>query len=634
MLRRYSLELTLLITLIVSAGSLHAQSPSDWPMYNRDLAGTRHSPLDEIHTGNVGQLVQAWSYSLGADPSAGGLSGGSQFTPLVIDLTMYLVAADRVVALDPETGNQMWEHGMADTPPSRRGLAYWSGEAADTTRIFVTAGDRLYALGSLTGEAVSAFGENGSIDIGRPYNGAPTIYEDLVILGTNAAPGAVRAFDARTGAEVWEFRPVPEVGAAGSETWEAEDLANRGGTYHWAFSMTIDEARGTLYAVFETPGPIDYWGGDRHGDNLFGNSIVALDAETGEIEWYFQIVHHDLWDYDIPSPPGLLDVTIDGETVPILALAAKTGYMYILNRVTGEPVFGIEEVPVPASDVPEEQASPTQPVPVKPPPIARVSYSPDDIVTAEDTTAEHAAFCQELVQRSGGFLNSGPFTPYVYRAPGAAPRSTVIFPGSVGGANWGGTASDPGLGYVFVNTMDEGSFGWIEQSPEDARTPYRRNSIVGSTSRFQWNDNAPDSFGNINGAGEDAWPCQKPPWGRLVAVNVATGEIAWQVPLGVTDALPEEKQRTGTLNFGGPISTAGGLVFIGASNDRRFRAFDSRTGDELWVARLDMSAHAVPITYAGRDGKQYVAISVGGSRGDIDDPGPEGTEALVVFSLP
>jgi quinoprotein glucose dehydrogenase len=309
--------------------------------------------------------------------------------------------------------------------------------------------------------------------------------------------------------------------------------------------------------------------------------------------------------------------------------------MYILNRETGEPVFGIEEVPVPQSTVPEEKSSPTQPIPVKPPALSRVSFTMDDLVTAEDTTAEHARFCRDFVERAGGVYNEGPFTPYVFRAEGAPPYSTIIFPGSVGGANWGGNAADTSLGYVFVNTMSEASLGWIEKSPEGARVPYRRNSIVGSTSRFQWHDSPPNSGGNINGAGErGSWQCQKPPWGELIAVDANTGDIAWRVPLGITPELPEDKQRTGTLNFGGPIATAGGLVFIGASNDRRFRAFDSRSGDELWVTNLEMSAHSVPITYRGRDGRQYVAIVAGGQRGDVDDPGPEGAEALVVFALP
>jgi quinoprotein glucose dehydrogenase len=268
---------------------------------------------------------------------------------------------------------------------------------------------------------------------------------------------------------------------------------------------------------------------------------------------------------------------------------------------------------------------------VKPPPLARVSFKADEIVRASDTTAEHAAFCQALMDRSGGFYNDGPFTPYVFRDAGANARSTILFPGSIGGANWGGTAADPGLGYVFVNTNDEASIGWVEKSPAGARVPFRRNSIVGPTSRFQWAEGDPRT-GNIMG-GDRGWLCQRPPWGNLVAVNVRTGDIAWKVPLGVTDELPEGKRNTGRLNLGGPITTAGGLIFIGATNDKRFRAFDAKNGKELWTTRLAMSAHAVPMTYQGRNGKQYVAITASGASA-LDDPMPEGSEALVVFALP
>jgi quinoprotein glucose dehydrogenase len=595
--------------------------------------GTRHSPLTQITPANVSQLRRAWTFKVGKDQTAGGITGGSEYTPIVVDGLMYVLTADSAYALDPDTGKPVWGYPVTGGVPSRRGMGYWAA-AGGPGRVYFTSGRRLIALDAKTGTPVAEFGTNGILDIERQYNGTVTVYRNMLLVGTNAPPGAVRAFDARTGARVWEFRSIPrQEGDPGFGTWPVSATDNASGAISWAFSMTVDPARNLLYAVFDSPTP-DYYGGERHGDNVPANSIVALEATTGRYRWHYQTTHHDLWDYDIPQPPVLLDVVIDGRLTPILTLAHKTGYMYILNRETGRPIFGIEERPVPPSDVPGEQAAKTQPIPVKPPPLARVRYGPEDIVTAADTNADHASFCQALVTRSGGLYNAGPFTPYLHRAPGAPPRSTVLFPGSVGGANWGGSALDPALDYVFVNTMDEASIGWIElRTGRNGQRAYSRNSIVGSTSRFQWHDAAENSGGNIQGAGEDAWPCQRPPWGNLVAVNARTGEIAWRVPLGITDQLPAGRQRTGRLNMGGPITTASGLLFIGASNDRRFRAFDSRSGRELWVTTLDMSAHAVPMTYAGRDGRQYVAVVAAG-RSALNDEAPDGTDALVVFALP
>jgi quinoprotein glucose dehydrogenase len=601
--------------------------------------GTRHSPLTQITPGNVSRLRQIWTYKIGKDQTSGGITGGSEYTPIVVNGLMYVLTASAAVALEPDTGKEIWRFDITGGVPSRRGMGYWNG-AGNDPRVYFTSGRRLFALDARSGRPIASFGDQGVLDIERQYNGAVTVFGDLLLVGTNAAPGAVRAFDAKTGRKIWEFRSVPQPGEPGAETWDNGSSKDAAGAIAWAFAITVDPARNTLYAVFDSPTP-DYYGGDRHGTNLYANSIVALEATTGRYKWHYQTTHHDLWDYDIPQAPVLLDVFLDGgpagaagAAVPILTVAHKTGYMYILNRETGRPVFGIEERPVPPSDVPGEKSWPTQPIPLKPPPLARVSYKPEDLVTANETSAEHAAFCRALVERSGGLYNAGPFTPYLYRAPGAPPRSTVLFPGSVGGANWGGSALDPALGYVFVNTMDEASIGWIERrAGRNGRETLSRNSIVGSTSRFQWSDAAETSGGNIQGAGEKAWPCQKPPWGNLVAVNARTGDIAWRAPLGITENLPESKQRTGRLNMGGPITTASGLLFIGASNDRRFRAFESRTGKELWVTMLEMSAHAVPITYAGRNGRQYVAVVAAG-RSALNDEHPDGTDALVVFALP
>lgn len=629
-------------------------------MYSRDLAGTRFSPLAQITTDNVARLTQAWAYPLttaagaarGAGPGrgrgaapdgdgdapppgrgrgAGPADGGAnaEATPIVIDGIMYLPAGNRVIAIDGSTGREVWRHQLSGLTTAR-GVAYWPGEGTSGPRILLTAGQTLVALDAATGQPAAGFGAGGAVDITVPWNGVPTVIGRVAILGATVGelpvgpPGDTRAFDVRTGAKLWEFHTVPRRGERGNDTW-GDGWEGRSGTNVWGWYLTADQARGIVYMGVGGPAA-NYWGGDRPGNNLFGNSIVAVQAETGKYLWHFQTVHHDLWDSDMPSPPVLLDITRGGQRVPALAQIGKTGWMFILNRVTGESIFGVEERPVPAGDVPGEWYSPTQPFPLKPPALARVSFNEADMVRDEDTTPEHAQACRELWDRSGGFFNAGPFTPFMFHEEGAPPRSTIQFPGGTGGVNWGGPAADPRTGYVYVNSHDGSLVGWIERKKpglnygrgtDGSPQPFDRASVNGPGPYFTFS--APVGR-DENGRPLGSLPCQRPPWGRLIAVDANTGDIAWQVPLGITEALPEGKQNMGASGSAGPTVTAGGLVFVGATNDSRFRAFDAKSGRELWVTKLARTVNANPMSYRGRDGKQYVAAVA--------------TDTLVAFALP
>jgi quinoprotein glucose dehydrogenase len=556
-----------------------------------------------------------------------------QATPIVIDGVMYLPArGNQVLALDADTGAEVWRYQL---PPgdqtTARGVAYWPGDAGLAPRILLTAGPRLVALDAATGTAAAGFGRNGMIEITVPWNGVPLIYRNVAILGATvgevplSVPGDTRAFDVRTGRKMWAFHTVPLPGELGHESW-IDGWRNRSGVNVWAWYMTLDAERGILYMPIAGPAA-NYWGGDRPGNNLFANSIVAVDAETGRYRWHFQTVHHDLWDADMPAPPSLVDIVQDGRRVPALASVGKTGYMFILDRVTGKPIFGVEERPVPKGDVPDEWYAPTQPFPVKPArPLVRVDFDKDrDMVRPEDTSVQHVAECQALWDRSGGFHNAGPFTPFSFHEDGLPPTSTIQFPGGTGGVNWGGPAADPTTGIVYVNAHDTSLVGWIERRKpglnygrgvEGTTQPYDRASVNGPGPYFGFTAPVRDAEGRTVAN----LPCWRPPWGKLVAVNANTGDIAWEVPLGLTEALPEGRQLTGNSGSAGPIVTAGGLVFVGATGDRRFRAFEAKSGKELWAARLDGQVNANPMTYRGKSGTQYVAVVA--------------TDSLVTFALP
>ncbi|OLC40661.1 MAG: hypothetical protein AUH43_25955 [Acidobacteria bacterium 13_1_40CM_65_14] len=624
MLMRWSVSVVILV-LIAQSGRTQPSSTekpgTDWPMYRHDLAGSGYSPLAQIDTKNVAKLIQVWTYGLQSDapPAAQGTGRGgaggpnSEATPIVVNRVMYLPAANRVVALEPDEGKELWRYTVSGGAPSRRGVAYWSGDGSNRPRIIFTAGRRLIALDANSGAIVSSFGSNGEVDMGVPYNSVPLVYKNVVVVGANTPPGAIggignpRAYDARTGAKLWEFSSVAQPGTVGHDTWEGDSWKDRLGANAWPFYFTLDEQRGLVYLPLASPIPGPY-GGDRKGANLFGNSVVAVDIQTGKYRWHFQTIHHDIWDHDPPAPPGLFDIVRNGRTIPALALITKSGYMYILNRETGEPIFGVEERAVAKSDVPGEFAFATQPVPVKPPAIARVAYKPEDLVTAADTTAEHAAACKALVEKDG-LYNAGPFTPWAYRTEGGPAKTALNFPGGLGGANWGGVAHAPRLGYVFVVTQDVGALGWMENRSGSLAT-FDKAAPERPAGRGIFDV-------RMNGV---SWPCQKPPWGRLIAINTSTGEIAWQVPLGITEQLPAGKQTTGRPGVAGPIVTASGVVFVASTDDNRFRAIDAKTGKELWVAKLERRGNADPMTYQGRNGKQYVAVVA--------------TDTLAVYSLP
>ena len=631
-------------------------APGDWPNLNRDLAATRYSPLNQINASNVSSLKEAWTYRLG---------GGATAVPLVVSGVMYVPSGNRVVALDADTGKEIWSYALppvqaaplpatdaqapggptpAAPPPglagagggrrgggpppgptvSARGVGYWPGDGSLAPRVMFMSGSRLIAVDAATGQPSSGFGTNGEVNVGVPYGGTPTVYRNVAIIGAavnevpQGPPGNPRAFDVRTGAKLWEFQTVPRPGEKFNETWGA-GWKDRSGTNMWAFAAPVDVERGVVYLPIAGPAA-NYYGGDRPGNNDYANSVVAVDAQTGKYLWHFQTVHHDIWDSDMPTAGGLVDVVQNGRRVPAIAHVGKTSYLFVLDRVTGKPIIPVEERPVPKGDVPTEWYSPTQPFPVRPGPLSRVSFKKEDMVTASDTTPEHVAACQALWDKSGGFYNAGPFTPFMFHAKGTPPKSTIQFPGGTGGVNWGGMAVDPNTGVIFVNAQNTSLVGWVEEKDPsvdysfDARgskQPYERASVNGVGPFFTFS--AP-----LNGYEADgrprpgpSLPCQRPPWSKLIAVNANTGAIVWESVLGVNDALPEGKRLVGNSGSAGPTVTAGGLVFVGATSDRRFRAFDAKTGKELWVTMLQSNANANPMSYQGKSGKQHVAVIAG-----------------------
>jgi quinoprotein glucose dehydrogenase len=658
----------LMVSVIVSVavvtvghdGAL-TQSPTktpsaEWPTHGHDPGGMRFSPVTQITPANVSELQVAWVYHMRPEPAPGaapaGAAGGagaapgrgrgrggsgfasSETTPLVVNGVMYISTPyGRVVALDPTTGKEVWIFQLPSSNPSTRGVEYWPGDAQTPAQIvFGTGNGRLYSLDAKTGKPNEAFGEKGSVDLNTPeilqglpgsngLSSPPTMYKHLIITGgrTQENPpkgpaGDVRAWDIHTGQLVWTFHSIPRAGEKYNDTWAGDSWKNRSGVNVWGF-ITVDVERGIVFMPFGAPS-VDQYGGDRPGDNLFSSSIVAADANTGKYLWHFQVIHHDIWDADLAAAPVVLDVRQGGKTIPAVAVINKVGLLFLLDRLTGKPLYGVEERPVPPSEVPLERAAKTQPFPVKPGPLSRMTMSMADIATV---TPELEAACRKL---SEGVQFGGPYLPPGYK------RLRVQFPGNHGGVNWGGTSFNPQLGYLFANVNNLGQLsGLTDRDP---------NATGSAQSSGQGNRVHPDGpYQSVPGGGrfKDAasnMMCQQPPWGELVAVNVSTGEIAWRVPLGITESLPPDKQKTGRPGNGGSIATAGGLVFVGATDDARFRAFDAKSGKELWTVKLGAAAHATPSTYLGRDGRQYVVITATGG-GALDAPTAD--DSVMAFAL-
>ena len=598
------------LSLVLLLG-ISVRGQTDWPTFGNDPGARRYSPLRQIHGGNVAKLQPAWTFRTGKP--------GSEAVPVVIKGVMYVNAPDGVYALVPETGELLWKYEAS--PVALRGLAYWPGSAGLHPRVFTGSGPNLLALDVTTGKPAPGFGNEGRLDLKKGVLGdlkdgrydlqsPPAIFGDIVITGcsngegspTGGAYGDIRGWDAKTGKLLWTFHTVPRPAEPGAETWPADGWKNRSGTNAWGF-FTVDIVRGIVYAPLGSP-TTDFYGADRTGDGLYGNSLVALDARTGKKLWHQQIVHHDLWDYDLAAPPALFDIKRNGRVIPAVAQITKMGLLFVFDRVTGEPVYGMEERAVPASIVAGEISAKTQPFPLKPPPLARNTFRMEDMY---DRTPDHAKFCRELFE-SNRMKIGGPY------APMPLDGSVLLFPSTLGGGNWGGVSIDPEQGLLFVNVMHIGQWGHMEKRGET----YARTSAYGPYARF-WNR-------------ESRIPCQSPPFGELIAVDLATGDIRWRAVLGVIEALEKLGVRdTGTLNIGGSIATGGGLVFIGATNDSRFRAFDSKAGALLWETKIEASAHTSPITYMGRDGRQYVTVMASGGGGFL---GGGSSNALMAFALP
>lgn len=634
---------------------LRLSAQTDWPAIGHGPGAARFSPLTQITPANVDQLGVAWTYDTGL------VDRNFEATPLVVGSVMYVTTpTEKVVALAADSGKVLWTYDPRE-PRVRvsRGLSWWPGDAAHAPRlVMATSGDgRLIELDPQTGELISGFGDGGQVSVPATlapqyrhgnygFTSPPAIYKNLLIVSpdlqegpSHGPPGTVSAFDAITGKLVWRFDLTAQPGTPGGSSWGPGGTVGRSGPAAWAPIIT-DPGSGLVFIC--TANPADsYYGADRPGDNLYSTSLVALDASTGKLRWYYQLIHHDLTDTDVI---GATLVSAGPDRVPAVAVMSKSALLFVLNRATGKPIFGAVERPVPQSDVPGEHSPATQPFPLLPPPLARQSATIQDVSTV---TAASQRACTALFEK---WQNHGPYQPFLL-------EPTLHFPSTVGGANWGGLSYDPRLGLIYVNTSDLGSLGQMVKQGETGAAVRRGGPGRAGNGDFRGRGMGGRREPGGRGGGrrevmpyhnpdvgvrfvdENGYPCQQPPWGLLTAVNARTGHIAWQVRLGAYPELTATGvPQTGTPTIGGSAVTASGLLFIAATVDGQIRAFDAGTGKQLWQTALGGYGISSPITYSGADGKQYVAIAVGGPgslRGVHHEDGLSGgaPDRVVVFAL-
>jgi len=604
--------------LIVTAAFAQDPTYTTWRDYSGSADSAQYSALKQINRANVSRLQPAWVYPTGDGRKY-------SFNPVIIDDVMYVLGkGNSIVALHAATGKEVWTYSPG--PDTRiitsRGINYWESPDRSERRLLFASNHFLRAIDARTGKPIATFGENGSVDLKQGLGRDPKaislvqsttpgrVFEDLLILGSatnsgyESAPGDIRAFNVRTGKLTWTFHTIPHEGEFGYETWPKDAWKTVGGANVWG-EMSLDAKRGILYAPTASA-KYNFWGVNRLGSNLFGDCLLALDARTGKRLWHFQMVHHDIWDYDEATGPKLLTVRHEGKTVDAVAQVSKQGFVWVFDRETGKPLWPIEERPVPASDMPGEKTWTTQPFPTKPPPFARQKFTVDDLspyLTPED----RARFRDEILSAR----NEGLFTP-------PARRGTIQMPGNNGGANWGGAAVDPGRGILVVVSKDLPSLLKLEPKPKPGAEP--------PESRYE------SGFGFM--LASDGLGAIAPPWTSLTAYDLNTGNILWKIPLGeVPELAAKGIKNTGThYPKVGPVVTAGGLIFTG-TRDKKVRAFDVDTGKMLWEREVDAALEGIPAVYQ-IGGRQFIVFCAAAQVGLTTATQETIRGAYVAFALP